>query len=146
MYSIKADPEDYINFKVSIPNPEKYGINEWYFLAVDNYRRFLSDTAECNKGNEPLKTFISKGKDFIKSRTSLSKEEMDLFQSCKFSFLFEHLYENKFWVHSWEELNRDKASFLIWYNQDDYIRYIFTRNGGFWYLTDYYPRHLLINE
>ena len=145
-YGIKADPGDYINFKVSIPNPEKYGINDWYFLAVDNYRHFLSDTAECNTGKESLRSFcgrIGYDDDFMRSRTKLKGEELEQFES-EFGmhnprFRFEHQsVEHPYSIVSWEKLTKDKACMLRWYSKDDYVRYTYTRIDDLWYLTNFY--------
>lgn len=136
MYGIKADPEDYINFKVSIPNPEKYVINDWYFLAVDNYKRFLSDTAECNTGMEFLRSFISRigyDDEFLRSRLKLKEKVLPNIGMLNPRFHFE--YNN---IVSWKELTKDKACLLNWYNQDDFMCYTFTRIDGVWYMTDFY--------
>lgn len=152
MYGIRSDPEDYINFKVSIPNPEKYGINDWYFLAVDNYRHFLSDTAECNTGKESLRSFcgrIGYDDDFMRSRTKLKGVELEQFES-EFGmhnprFSFEHQSDKyPYWIVSWEELTKDKACLLRWYTKDSYVRYTYTRIDDLWYLTNFY--HSFYNE
>ena len=58
-FRIQLAIDYYFDFQRSI---KRYGIDvilpmwsqQWRFTSVDNYRRFLSDTAECTKGDEPL--------------------------------------------------------------------------------------------
>lgn len=148
----------YIDYQRSI---KRYGLDailllwsqQWRFISVDNYRRFLSDTAECNKGEESLKTFISRiviDELFFKSRITMDSYDMAEFKKAEipsFKFYYKinpvmcrgNICGTKVDINSWKELDKNSATFILSRNGGIEDAYTFTRKNGYWYLTEYSP-------
>lgn len=151
-HGITDDPQKYKNYDESIKG--KYDIEEaeFEFRLIDNYRLFLSDDAECNQGEEPFRTFICKiqsSKSFLKSRISLSKNELQYFDinsipSFRFCMDLNLSYSGSKIVGyersgaSWKELTKDNASYVYYAGMDIWERLVFKRVDGKWYLKEYW--------
>ncbi len=157
-FRIEQSVDYYVDFQKSI---KRYGFDrafpmwsqQWRFVSVDNYRRFLSDTAACNRGGEPLKTFISKivtDESFFKSRISMDSYDLTEFNKAvmpSFKFYYKinpvmcrgNICGTETDINSWKELGKNMAVFIL--SRNGYIEdtYTFTRKNGHWYLTEYSP-------
>lgn len=146
LYNIQEDPRKYISYHETLEM--YYDVDEWHFLSIDNYRQFLSDDAKCNRGKEPLKSFICKIKSdesFLKSRIMLDTKETNIDFSS--NSLFKFYYEitdreyNYGWVEaaiaSWIDLDENNARYAITAGMTIYESYTFSRENGKWYLTDH---------
>ena len=141
-YDIKEDPRKYKNYEESIKGRyEEWESFEWDFQSIDNYRLFLSDDAECNQGEESLKSFICKflsNMSFLKNRISLCKKELlwfDIKDIPTFRFVFDH---DDGAVASWVSLEDNRASYRICVGMEWAESYDFARVGGKWYLIGYF--------
>ena len=156
VYDIPGDPKDFCNL------PESYLQNEavsaYNAQCIKSYQSFLSDESECNKGKEPLKTFICKiitNRVFLESRLLLNEDErndlvLDSIPSFKFHcewsvYMFNSRYisnkkeidiDNRF--YSWEEIDANKAVFRRFFGYEPIDIYTFNRINGEWYLTEYW--------
>lgn len=147
---IPESPANYKNYNESISG--KYNREPFAYRAIDNYRLFLSEKAECNQGKEPFKCFIChilSDDSFFKSRVSLSKTELDNFEHIEchnFQFYFNitpiHMGEKivgaRSMIYSWQELQENKAIFIASIGNDILHSYTFTRVDGLWYLTEFF--------
>lgn len=151
---ITETPEKYKNYEESIKKKYEVRESEYIFRRIDNYRLFLSDDAECNQGEESLKSFICKilsSKSFLKSRISLNKKELEWLDinnipSFRFNLDLELDYRGPEIVGydgsgaSWEELKDNSAYYAVWGAMETIEIYVFTRVDGKWYLTEYWNR------
>ncbi len=148
---IPESPAKYKNYNESING--KFGWrNPFPYKAIDNYRLFLSEKADCNQGKEPFRCFIChilSDDSFFKSRVSLSKIELDNFKHIEcydFQFYFnitpiymgKQLVGHRQMIYSWEELQENKAIYVETIGNDILCRYTFTRVDGRWYLTEFF--------
>ena len=145
-YGVSEDPHKYKSYQQSTPKGTIH-TPKWYYLAIDNYRQFLSKEAACNNGGESLKSFICKivsDKTFFKSRVKLGQEgntsfNIDDIPSFRFLFKISPVYEHfcEVDIQSWEIIDENEASFvnsaLIFAKE----RFSFTRIDGHWYLTKF---------
>lgn len=139
---LTEDPSNYKNYEETLQT--KYSRQfEFLFKTIDGYKLFMSDKSACNRGKEPLKSFIcnmvQSDRVFFKSRTAgavyvkLMNEDLPNF---KFYYILYGEYGGT--ICSWEKITEGSATYVIADGMDIIYRYTFTRIEGLWYLTDYY--------
>lgn len=151
VHHIKEDPRKYKSYQETIEGHYDEYL-DWEFRSIDNYRKFLSDDASCNKGEEPLKAFICKmctDKDFLKSRTSIDWSNLDEHMpTFKFYYKITPIYCGsnicgaETIISSWGILDDKEATFLTSAGQEIVDCYTFTRINGLWFLTEYFEPDL----
>lgn len=158
VYEIPGDPKDFCSLPESYLQYENLYEAAYGAQCIKSYQTFLSDESDCNKGKEPLKTFIcniNTNRAFLESRLSLNENErnslaIDSIPSFKFHcewrvYMLNSRYisnkkeidiSNRF--YSWSEIGTNRAVFRRFWSNDPIDTYTFNRIKGKWYLTEYW--------
>lgn len=102
---------------------------------IGDFEAFMSDNADCNQGDEPLREFVlHMNADPTFKAERLKKVNQGLPYT---DFLF-FMDKEKRLTRYWRNLRADSAEYAIgWFTSDLIYVFQFRRNKGEWYLTGF---------